>query len=118
MEEKNDFRATKFGKGFVKEDVLNYINELNLNIMSLEQKIKAELEKRTNSQQDVSMIQHQMNDIQRRFDIANPPNAKPMKLRTDFIGGGFVKNDVFNYLEILNSKIGMLEEQLRIIDNA
>lgn len=85
------FRTTRFGGGFVKEDVLSYLSELNSKIEYLEMELK-------------------------RADIPIPESCKFGSevgvLRTTRIGSGFVKEDVLTYLDALNSKIRILEDEI------
>ena len=89
------FRTTRFGGGFVKEDVLSYLSELNSKIEYLEMELK-------------------------RADIPIPESCKFGSevgvLRTTRIGKGFVKEDVLTYLDALNSKIRRLETEIEKIE--
>ncbi|MBR1591671.1 MAG: hypothetical protein IJ666_01490 [Ruminococcus sp.] len=92
----DSLRTTKFGNGFVKDDVLSYLTELNSKIESLESKLRS-------------------------ADIPIPEECKFGSevgvLRTTKIGGGFVKEDVLTYLDALNSKISILESEIKKIDD-
>ena len=89
------FRTTKFGGGFVKEDVLSYLSKLNSQIEGLEMELKSK-------------------------GIPIPDDCKFGSevgvLRTTRIGKGFVKQDVLDYLDALNSKIRRLETEIEKIE--
>ena len=88
----DSLRTTKFGNGFVKDDVLSYLTELNSKIESLESKLRS-------------------------ADIPIPEECKFGSevgvLRTTKIGGGFVKDDVLICLDEINNKKYALEESIK-----
>lgn len=90
------FRTTKFGNGFVKEDVLSYLSELNSKIEVLESELRSK---------DIPIPQ----DCNYGSEVG--------VLRTTKIGKGFVKEDVLAYLDALNSKISRLETEIKKSQN-
>ncbi|MBR1591670.1 MAG: hypothetical protein IJ666_01485 [Ruminococcus sp.] len=91
MEEPVVLRTTKIGNGFVKEDVLKYLEQLNSEIKAL-------------------------NDKRRRVGLPPVPlNVKNSvkNFRNTKIGGGFVKDDVLICLDEINNKKYALEESIK-----
>lgn len=87
MKVPNVLRTTKIGGGFVKEDVLEYVNALNEEIEELEKELL-------------------------RKNIPFPSDEIPFKLKTTIFGLGFVKEDALNYFDNLNERIYVLEKML------
>lgn len=80
-------RTTKIGNGFVKEDVLEYVNALNEKIEELEKELL-------------------------RKNIPFTSAEISFKLKTTIFGLGFVKEDTLNYFDNLNERIEVLEKML------
>ena len=72
MAESTILRETKIGqKGFVKEDVMTYIDELNSKIVSLEDEIKKGAPAAPVDQQEIIKYRNQIDNLQEKLNASN-----------------------------------------------
>lgn len=72
MAESTILRETKIGqKGFVKEDVMTYIDELNDKIVSLEEEIKKGAPVSNVDQQEIVKYRNQIDNLQEKLNASN-----------------------------------------------
>ena len=71
MDEPTVLRTTKIGGGFVKEDVLTYLDELNSKISGLEDELKAAREAGPSDSQEVTKFRNQIDNLQEKLNQSN-----------------------------------------------
>ena len=71
MDEPTVLRTTKIGGGFVKEDVLTYLDELNSKISGLEDDLKAAREAGPSDSQEVTKFRNQIDNLQEKLNQSN-----------------------------------------------
>ena len=72
MEEPSVLRETKgMQKGFVKEDVLTYLDELNSKIEGLERDLRAAQEKSPSDPQEIIKLRSQVENLQEKLNASN-----------------------------------------------
>ena len=65
-------RETKMGqRGFVKEDVITYLDELNSKIVALEDELKASKEGGASDPQEVIKYRNQVENLQEKLNTSN-----------------------------------------------
>ena len=64
-------RTTKIGNGFVKEDVLTYLDELNSKIESLEEDLKKAKETGSSDPQELTKYRNQVDNLQEKLNASN-----------------------------------------------
>lgn len=64
-------RTTKIGNGFVKEDVLTYLDELNSKIESLEDDLKKAKESGASDPQELTKYRNQVDNLQEKLNASN-----------------------------------------------
>ena len=71
MDEPTVLRTTKIGGGFVKEDVLTYLDELNSKISGLEDELKAARESGPSDSQEITKFRNQIDNLQEKLNQSN-----------------------------------------------
>ena len=71
MDEPTVLRTTKIGGGFVKEDVLTYLDELNSKISGLEAELKQAKESGPADPQEVLKYRNQLDNLQEKLNASN-----------------------------------------------
>lgn len=71
MDEPTVLRTTKIGGGFVKEDVLTYLDELNTKISNLEEELKAAKENGPADPQELITYRNQVENLQEKLNASN-----------------------------------------------
>ncbi len=71
MDEPTVLRTTKIGGGFVKEDVMTYLDELNSKIVSLEDELKKAQEKGPADPQELIKYRNQVENLQEKLNTSN-----------------------------------------------
>lgn len=71
MEEPTVLRTTKIGNGFVKEDVMQYLDELNEKIVNLEDELKKTKDAGPADPQEVIKYRNQVDKLQEKFNKSN-----------------------------------------------
>ena len=71
MEEPTVLRTTKIGGGFVKEDVMTYLDELNSKIVGLEEDLKAAKSSPAADAQEIQRYKTQIENLQEKLNTSN-----------------------------------------------
>lgn len=71
MDEPTVLRTTKIGGGFVKEDVMTYLDELNSKIVSLEDELKKAQETGPADPQELVKYRNQVDSLQEKLNTSN-----------------------------------------------
>ena len=71
MDEPTVLRTTKIGGGFVKEDVLTYLDELNSKISGLEEELKQAKESGPADPQELLKYRNQVDNLQEKLNASN-----------------------------------------------
>lgn len=71
MDEPTVLRTTKIGGGFVKEDVMTYLDELNSKIVSLEDELKKAQETGPADPQELIKYRNQVENLQEKLNTSN-----------------------------------------------
>ncbi|MBO5103631.1 MAG: hypothetical protein J6B74_01015, partial [Ruminococcus sp.] len=73
MDEPTVLRTTKIGGGFVKEDVLTYLDELNSKILSLQEENETikKAGSSSNNDDDVRKYKNQIDNLQEKLNASN-----------------------------------------------
>ncbi|HEZ7985950.1 MAG TPA: hypothetical protein RWO09_03325, partial [Ruminococcus sp.] len=72
MDEPTVLRETKMGqRGFVKEDVMTYLDELNSKIITLEDSLKKAEEKGPADPQELVKYRNQVDNLQEKLNASN-----------------------------------------------
>lgn len=72
MQEPTVLRETKIGqKGFIKEDVMQYLDELNSKIVSLEEELKQAQETEPADPQEIVRYRNQVDSLQEKLNASN-----------------------------------------------
>ena len=71
MEEPTVLRTTKIGGGFVKEDVMTYLDELNSKIVGLEEELQAAKSGPANDAQEIQRYKTQIENLQEKLNTSN-----------------------------------------------
>lgn len=71
MDEPTVLRTTKIGGGFVKEDVMTYLDELNSKIVSLEDELKKAQETGPADPQELIKYRNQVDNLQEKLNASN-----------------------------------------------
>lgn len=71
MQEPTVLRTTKIGGGFVKEDVMQYLDELNSKIVSLEEELNKAQETGPADPQEIVKYRNQVDNLQEKLNASN-----------------------------------------------
>ncbi len=71
MDEPTVLRTTKIGGGFVKEDVMTYLDELNSKIVGLEEELKAAKSSPAVDPQEIKNYKSQIENLQEKLNTSN-----------------------------------------------
>ncbi len=71
MQEPTVLRTTKIGGGFVKEDVMQYLDELNSKIVSLEEELAKAQESGPADPQEIVKYRNQVDSLQEKLNASN-----------------------------------------------
>lgn len=71
MQEPTILRTTKIGGGYVKEDVMQYLDELNSKIVSLEDELKKAQETGPADPQEIVKYRNQVDNLQEKLNASN-----------------------------------------------
>lgn len=125
MDEPTVLRTTKIGGGFVKEDVMTYLDELNSKIVGLEEELKAAKSGSGADPQEVQRYKNQIDSLQEKLNTSNnalrqakKENEELQKTINQLKAGGGQGNPqqvaaMNQALEAAKKEIDTLKNQLR-----
>lgn len=132
MDEPTVLRTTKIGGGFVKEDVMTYLDELNSKIVGLEEELKVAKSKNTSAPaadpQEVQKYKAQVDSLQEKLNTSNnalraakKENEELQKTINQLKAGGGQGNAQQNAamaqaVEAAKKEIDTLKNQLRVAE--
>ena len=124
MDEPTVLRTTKIGGGFVKEDVMTYLDELNSKIVGLEEELKAAKSGPSADPQEIQKYKNQIDSLQEKLNTSNnalraakKENEELQKTINQLKAGGGQNNAqnaaMAQALEAAKKEIDTLKNQLR-----